>query len=235
MTSGSGKKEGHKVTHRLLRHVRPRDTRRAVALSRVYSRWVGLLRWALPLLVLLVMTALIAWPMVRAKKLTAVVAQAIPNLVVENLRLSGVDAKNQPYRVTAARAMQEGDTKNLIGLETPQAEITLTTGNWISGKANYGRYDQQANLLWLDGNVQVFHDQGYRFSTNQAQVDMGQNTASGEQPVLIQGDFGQIKGQGFEILNKGKTLIIKGKTEARFNLRALPGSDKPPAKKVQAK
>jgi len=215
--------------------VRPRDTRRAVALSRAYSRWVSLLRWALPLLVFVVMAVLMAWPMMRAKKLTAVAVDVVPNLVVENLKLSGLDASNQPYALTAARAMQVGTTRNLIGLEQPQGEITLNTGNWISGKARYGRFDQQAKQLWLDGDVQITHDQGYKFTTSAAQVDMDQNTAWGDQPVLIQGSFGVIKGQGFQVGDKGKILIIKGKTHALFNLRALQGSDKPPANKVESK
>ncbi len=219
----------------LMRYVRPRDTRRAVASSRAYSRRVVALRWALPLIVFMAMAGLVAWPMMNAKKLTTAVAAAAPNLVVENLKLSGLDASDQPYSLTAARAVQEGNSRNLIGLERPQGKITLNSGDGVFGTALYGRYDQQAKLLWLNGDVQIFHDQGYRFTTSAAQVDMGQNTAWGEQPVLIQGDFGEIRGQGFHVREKGKLLIIKGKTSARFNLRALSGSDKPPANKVESK
>ena len=210
---------------------RPRDTRRAVAQSFVYSRVVGVLRWALPLAVSLGLVALVAWPMIGAEKMKAVVAEAIPNLVVENLHLMGLDAKNQPYSLTAAKALQAANVKNLIDLEKPQGDITLSSGAWLAGKAQYGRFDQSNKQLWLGGDVQLFHDQGFQFTTNEAQVDLSQNLAWGEQPVLIQGAFGEIRGQGFRVLDEGNVIVIKGHAEARLNLQATPASGTPLAAK----
>jgi lipopolysaccharide export system protein LptC len=204
-----------------------RDTRRAAAQSLAYSRAVGVLRWALPLAVFLVLVALVVWPMAGAPKITATVAEAIPNLVVENLHLTGLDAKNQPYSLTAAKALQEDNAKNFIDLEKPQGDITLESGSWLAGKAQYGRYDQQNKRLWLGGDVELFHDQGYQFSTSEAQVDMSKNTAWGEQPVLIQGVFGEIRGEGFRVLDHGNVVVIKGHAKALLNLQPPPPSGKP--------
>jgi len=206
---------------------KPRDTRSAVAQSFVYSRVVGVLRWALPLAVLLGLVMLVVWPMLGAKKMKTIVAEAIPNLVVENLHLTGLDAKNQPYSLTAAKALQAANVKNLIDLEKPQGDITLSSGAWLAGKAQYGRFDQLNKHLWLGGDVQLYHDQGYQFTTSEAQVDLGQNLAWGEQPVLIQGAFGEIRGQGFRVLDEGNVIVIKGHAQARLNLQAAPASDTP--------
>ncbi|MDD5586184.1 MAG: LPS export ABC transporter periplasmic protein LptC [Alphaproteobacteria bacterium] len=207
-----------------------RDTRRAAAHSAAYSRAVGVLRWALPLAVLMVLVALIVLPMIQAKKITAAVAEAVPNLVVEKLNLTGLDAKNQPYSLTAAKALQAENAKNVIDLEMPQGDIALENGAWLAGKAQYGRYDQENKRLWLGGNVELFHDQGYQFTTSEAQVDMSQNTAWGDQPVLIQGAFGEIRGQGFRVLEKGNVVVIKGHAQALLNLQTAKPSDKPSAK-----
>ncbi|NTU77408.1 MAG: LPS export ABC transporter periplasmic protein LptC [Alphaproteobacteria bacterium] len=214
--------------------VRPRDTRRALAQSGTHSRRVGLLRWLLPVLAFLSLATLVIWPMIGAPNLNATIAQAIPDLVVENLRLSGMDSNNQPYALTAARALQAKDAKNMVDLEKLQGDIALTSGAWLAGKADQGRLDQETKRLWLGGNVQMFHDQGYQFTTSETQIDMGQNTAWGDKPIVIQGTFGEIRGQGFKILERGKVVVVEGHAEARFNLHEKPASDKPPVEKTGA-
>ena len=207
--------------------IKPRDTRRVAARSGANSRAVGVLRWVLPLMALLILGLLILLPMLRVDKLALTVAQNIPNLVVENLRLTGMDASNQPYSLNAARALKVATVPDMVDLESPSGEMTLNSGAWLSGRAQHGRYDQKKQRLWLGGEVQLFHDEGYQFNTSEAQVNLENNTAWGDQPVLIQGGFGEITGQGFRVLEKGTVIIILGKARALLNLRADEGSDKP--------
>ncbi len=209
-----------------LKFLRPRDTRRAFAQSARYNRAIGILRWALPALVFLGLAVLVIWPMVGAQKLSAVIAENIPNLVIENLQLKGLDAKNQPYSLTAARALQVKDLKNVIELEQPKGDIALSDGAWIAGQAQTGRYDQVKKSLWLGGNVNIHHDGGYEFTTNEAHVDMNENAAWGEKPVLIQGSFGEIRGEGFRVTNKGNTMVITGPAKALLQLQGTKPSDK---------
>lgn len=126
--------------------VRMRDTSRVLEGATAYSRVVGLLRWVLPVSVLALFAALLIWPMVGRHKLAATVAQAVPNLVVENLRMTGVDKNDEPYLLTAKRALQVQDSKAMIDLEHPQGELTLNSGAWLAGKANFGRFDQDSTL-----------------------------------------------------------------------------------------
>lgn len=214
---------------RLLSSLKPRDTRKDVERSRAYSHIVGTLRWTLPALMLVVLATLIAWPMVRAQKLNSIISESIPNLVVENLHLTSLDSNNQPYSLTASRALQAGDSKNVIELEQPQGEITLSSGAWLAGKAKQGSFDQKNKRLWLEGNVELFHDEGYEFKTNEALFDMKDNTAWGNKEVLIQGPFGEIHGTGFKVTDKGNVIIIKGHAMAKLNLRTALTSDKPKA------
>ncbi len=191
-----------------------------------HNRAVGVLRWVLPALAFLGLALLVAWPMVGAQKLKAVIAANIPNLVVENLRLKGLDGKNQPYSLTAARALQVENLKNVIELESPKGDITLAEGAWIAGEALTGRYDQTKKSLWLGGNVHIFHDHGYQFSTNEAHIDLNENTAWGGKPVTIQGPFGEIQGQGFTVTDKGNTIVITGPAKASLQLQGGKPSDK---------
>jgi lipopolysaccharide export system protein LptC len=215
--------------------LKPRDTRRVVARSAAYSRMVGLLRWVLPIGMLLALAALIVLPMIRVDKIVMMAAKNIPNLVVENLHFTGMDASDQPYSLTAVKALKVETAPDLIDLEKPQGEITLNSGAWLSGRAEHGRYDQKTKRLWLGGDVQLFHDQGYEFNSSEAQVNLENNTAWGDKPVLIQGGFGTITGQGFRVLEKGTVVVITGPAHALLNLHQTEGSDKPSVDEGEAK
>jgi lipopolysaccharide export system protein LptC len=210
-----------------LNFLRPRETER-LKKARGPRRVVGGLRLVLPLTSLLVLFVLVLWPAIDPNKITRAILKNAPDLVIDNLHFNGLDSKNQPYSIGAAKATRPAGVQNIFDLEKPEGEITLDTGAWISGKAQYGRFDHDKHKLWLGGDVQLFHDKGYQFTSDEAQIDLNENYAWGEKPVLIQGDFGEIRGQGFRLLDNGHTMIITGPASALLNLHSGGGSDKPP-------
>jgi lipopolysaccharide export system protein LptC len=212
-----------------LSFIRPR-AKRMVSARR--TRVIGTLRLALPVGALCVLAALIVWPYIQPSKLAAIAMKNIPDLVIKNLHLTGLDSKNEPYLLMAAKTTRPGGIKNVYDLDQPQGEITLTNGAWIAGNARYGRYDQDMHQLWLGGNVRLYHDKGYQFTTDEAQVDLNDNNAWGSSPVLIQGGFGEIRGQGFRLLDSGKVMVVTGPAHASLDLHGSSASDKP-AKTVE--
>src|SRR5207253_966968 len=76
-----------------------------------------------------------------------------------------------------------------------------------------GVYQSQAQLLDLFGNVALAHENGTRFVTNTARLDIGHNAAEGRDPVEGHGPSGDIKSQGFRIYDKGDTVIFTGKSD----------------------
>jgi lipopolysaccharide export system protein LptC len=197
--------------------LRPRVTKRLVS-ARGPRRVVGWLRLGLPIGAFVLLIALILWPAFDRNKITAVAIKSIPDFVIKNLHFTGLDSKNQPYSVSALKATRPGGLQNIYDLDKPEGEMTLTDGAWISGKAQYGRLDNDTKKLWLGGDVQLFHDKGYQFTTDEAQVDIDGNYAWGEKPVLIQGDFGTIRGKGFRLLNNGNVMVVGGPAKAILNL-----------------
>jgi len=205
----------------------PRDTRGVRARSARYSHTVGFLRWFLPLSIVVALGALFIWPTIGENAISLTVTDSVPNLMVERLNLNGLDAKNQPYTLTAARALQDTREKNLVHLENPKGELALDQGAWLAAQADQGLLNQQKKKLWLGGHVEIFHDKGYRLSSEGLNVDFDKNLAWGEQPVVIQGNFGVVKGAGFRVLDKGDTLIITGPATAMLRLQSDKGSGKP--------
>lgn len=206
--------------------IMPRDTGDSKIRSVAYSRFIYTMRFVLPLFVFMVFILLMVWPAIKAQKITAKMAESVPNLVVENLKFSGLDTKNQPYSLTAARALQSTDSINFTDLEKPQGEFSLNNGSWLSGQADLGRFDQLNKRLWLGGGVRLFYDRGLQFSTSELQLDIGKNLAWSKKPVLIQGDFGEIQGQGFYVMDSGNVVVITGKSRALLNLQGSGISDK---------
>jgi lipopolysaccharide export system protein LptC len=215
-----------KIDRSSLQFLRPRETKRMLKARAARPLW-GLFRLGLPVVSFVVLIALILWPMINPNKVATAIMNKLPDIVVQNPRYSGVDSKNQPYTLSAIMARRPGGIHNIYDLDKPQGELTLQSGNWLYGKADYGRYDQDTRKLWLGGNVQLFHDKGYQFTSDETQVDIEGNFAWGEKPVLIQGSFGEIRGQGFRLLDDGTTLIVKGPASAILSLHSSAASDKP--------
>jgi lipopolysaccharide export system protein LptC len=125
--------------------------------------------------------------------------------------------------------LQVPQEKGVIDLDHPEGEVTLNSGAWLAGKSKYGRYDQDNKKLWLGGDVRLFHDQGYEFSTPEMYMDMNDNNAWGSEAVVIQGSFGEIHGTGFRLLDDGKIMIVTGRPKALLHLRnhSPSGSNEP--------
>lgn len=213
---------------RPLSFIQPRETQRVVkARSSRHTSTVGWLRIGLPVFAVIVLVSLVLWPMIRPNTVKTAVIKNIPDLVIDNLHFTGLDSKNEPYSLTALKATRPSGAQNLYDLDEPEGEITLANGAWVDGKSLRGRYDQDGRRLWLGGNVQVFHDKGYQFTTEEAQVNLNENYVWGVKPVLIQGNFGVIRGQGFRLLDSGHIMIVTGPAHAVLNLRSDASSDKP--------
>jgi lipopolysaccharide export system protein LptC len=198
-----------------LSFITPRETKRArKARSTSYTRYVSFLRIALPVGAVVVLAALFVWPMVTSKKIVTAVMKDIPDLVIDNLHFTGLDSQNQHYSITALKATRVVHDSGMYDLDKPEGEIELNSGAWIAGKAQAGRLDETNHRLWLGGNVHMFHDLGYEFTTSEAQVDMANHNAWGDKPVVLQGSFGEIHGKGFQLYDSGNVIVIKGPAKA---------------------
>ena len=212
--------------------IRPRETARIQrAREGRMARFVWRLRIGLPVLAGAVLLLLFLWPSLLPNFRISDIAKNVPDLVIDNLHYTGVDDKNEPYSVQAAQATRPTALHGIYDLVKPEGEITLQNGAWLDGKADNGRYDENAKKLWLGGNVRIFHDKGYQITTDEARINLNTSDAWGEKDVLIQGPFGTLRGVGFRFLDSGKTVIIKGPAKAILSLHGRPASDKPDAEK----
>ena len=196
--------------------------------SRRYSRFVKLMKLVLTLLALAVIALVIAWPHLDAKDIGFRLGFAAMQLKdskdpsMLNPRYVGTDNNNQPFSLTADLARNLSGPDARVELEMPKADITTKDGTWLVLTAENGVFARLSKTLKLVGKVNLFHDQGYEFRTDRAEINLSKGTASSNTPVEGQGAFGQINSNGFNLINKGQTIIFKGKSKITFYPKATP-------------
>jgi len=134
-----------------------------------------------------------------------------PSMV--NPRYLGIDKGNQAFSITADLARRLGEGTPAVELEMPKADITLDDGTWLVLTAHSGVYQKERQSLDLSGAVNLFHDSGYEFKTTKASIDLENGLAKGTAAVRGQGPFGDLQGEGFRLIDKGKTIVFTGKSK----------------------
>jgi lipopolysaccharide export system protein LptC len=182
-----------------------------------YSRRVTLLKRLLPVIGVALLVLVAIWP--RLVPLLESVRFGFPvidlreahELRMLNPRYAGVDRENRPYVVTSTIGRQASDRDDLMSLERPRAEITMHNGALVVVTAATAMYQSQAQLLDLFGDVNLVHENGTRFVTSTAHVDVAADSAAGNDPVTGHGPSGDITAQGFRVVDRGNTIIFTGK------------------------
>jgi len=149
-------------------------------------------------------------------------------------RYAGLDRYNRPYAVTAAVGRQVPDRNDVMALERPRAVMTVHGGASVTVTAATGVYQSQAQLLDLFEDVNLLHQDGTRFVTRRAHLNVSDNTAEGHEPVEGHGPSGDIAGEGFVILSKGETIIFTGQSSLVLRgVRPDAPATEPPALPVE--
>jgi lipopolysaccharide export system protein LptC len=203
--------------------------RRRTAFGR--SRIVATMKYLLPGLAFALLVLVAVWPRLHPDEerfridLVAVGPAGGTKPQVLNPRLQGIDSAARPFQITAnigSRIDVESSEGEIYDLTNPKADIVLSDGTWVALTATYGRYESRNNTLFLTGNVNLFHDQGYEFLTESAQVDLETSTASGDVPVKGQGPFGVLDAKGFRVLDAGERILFIGPANLTVFERAAP-------------
>ncbi len=194
-----------------------------------YTRFVGLMKVLLPVVAIVLIVLVVAWPQLQPGDerfqigYSRINPEAAEKLSMVNARYTGVDSHDRPFTLTAESVTKLGGSSDLVRLRSPEADMTTESGAWVALRANSGLYNQTTQRLKLTGSVTVFHDAGYEFRTTRAEVDLGSGTAEGDDPVEGQGPAGLIDAEGFRILDGGDHVVFTGES----HLTVFPGSEEP--------
>jgi lipopolysaccharide export system protein LptC len=192
---------------------------------------VALLKRVLPVIGVVLLLLIAIWPRLAPLwdrmrfAFPAIDLREAKELQMVNPRYAGVDRTGRPFVVTAASGRQVPDRQDLMSLRSPHADVKTHGGADIIVTAATGVYQSQMQLLDLFGEVTLVHQNGTRFVTNSARVNAATNTAKGNEAVEGHGPSGDIKAQGFEVLDKGDTILFTGRSDLLLK-PAKPGPAK---------
>jgi lipopolysaccharide export system protein LptC len=174
-----------------------------------YTRLVRTLRIALPVTALLMMGGVFLWP--HFDPMQAALKHAAADAPEMNhSHFAGVDKKNRPFTVTADKAVQKSADNNDVDLTNPLAEVTMKSGTWVAVQADQGQYREDPGRIDLEGDVHMYHDQGYEMTTSAASLDLDEGIAWGTQPTEVHGPRADINAQGFKMLQDENEIIFTG-------------------------
>jgi lipopolysaccharide export system protein LptC len=206
--------------------------------SHIHSRTVSLLRMILPGVALFLIGTVIIWSQwghiegVFKIGLALIDPDEAKTLRMVNPRFAGTRRDSRPYLVTADEAVRASREADIVNLSNPKGDITTKSGAWMALIAAKGVYNQKAETLDLDGGVDLFHDRGLHFVSKTAHIDLKSGVANGNDTVTGNGPSIDITGEGFKVLDDGKTIIFTGKSKALLYPRDNRTRKSPPKRQV---
>jgi lipopolysaccharide export system protein LptC len=179
---------------------------------------VRLLKIALPLVVFVSLGYVgYWWLQSRGTIVDASLIQNVPDdagkaeVTVQDVKYDGKDDKGRPFSITADSASHvDGDDRH-ISLKKPLADIVMSGGAYVALMANDGLLDRDADIITLNGDVTLFHDNGLSFQTDSATINLKDKTAEGSDTVEGQNGDGELISEGFRVRDDGDTIEFTGK------------------------
>lgn len=132
-------------------------------------------------------------------------------VTVQDVTYDGKDDKGRPFSITADSASHEDGDDRHISLKKPLADIVMSSGAYVALTANGGMLDRDADIITLNGDVTLFHDNGLSFQTDSATINLKEKTAEGSDVVEGQNGDGELISEGFRVLDDGDTIHFTGK------------------------
>ncbi len=185
----------------------------------VYSKFVKLMRLALPLSALAIVVILylrsgleeqVIKPMEEFTKAPALEERSIARNELLNPRFENISAQNLPYQITADRAVQGEINENLIMLDRPIGKITMEDGEFVTLQSNAGAYRQDTGRFFLEGDVYLEHNGGFTLQMQEAHIDLKQGFAWSEKSLEGAGPDMNIAASGVRANNNTGEVVFSG-------------------------
>jgi lipopolysaccharide export system protein LptC len=182
-----------------------------------HSRHVAMMRLALPVAGIFLLLLVAIWPRVAPLfdrlRFAAIDLREARELRMMNPRYAGTDRSGRPFIITAAIGRQVPERDDVMALDQPRADLKSHNGSNVVVTADSGVYQSNTQFLDLFGHVTVTHENGTQIVTASARLDAANNAGEGHDPVEGHGPSGDIKAQGFQIIDKGDIIIFTGNSD----------------------
>jgi lipopolysaccharide export system protein LptC len=141
--------------------------------------------------------------------------------------VTGLDREQQPYEITAEKALQDKNKPNKVYLDRVTGKFRRTSGEVLNVVANRALYDSDTKLLDLDGDVRITSKDRFTALMQKAQVITKDKALTSSVPVEVDFGSGTVLANGLEITDDGKRILFLNRVKATFKSPAKKGDGKP--------
>ena len=172
--------------------------------DRRYGNYVRLMKLILPALSLFVVAVLALYPLFSTSEGGFTLDFAELDQQDDTIRMvaphySGSDKRGRVFQIQAESAYQNTAADEIVYLDVINADVMLETGGWMALDSLGGKYQPDADLLDLSGQVNIFSDIGYEVHSRSVRLDMAKGVATSVDQVHGQGPFGVFESGGMEL------------------------------------
>jgi lipopolysaccharide export system protein LptC len=204
-----------------------------------HSRMVRVLRIAVPVIVILAMTAIVAVSIFNPfRMLLPKLPVDMGNLVVsgtkitmESPHLSGYSTDQRPYELWAKTATQDLTDPDHVDLKALRAKILMEDRTTVTLDARNGLFDSKQQLLDLHKDIFLQSSTGYEARLSQAFVDIAKGTVTSEEHVDVKLLNGTLTADRLRITGGGELVRFEGNVVMNLVMDppTPPGASGPPA------
>lgn len=137
-------------------------------------------------------------------------------IAVTTSTLTGFDDDRQPYRVSAASAVQDTAEPNLVHLESVSGELRRRSGAILSLAAERALFDSKQELLQLAGDVTLVTAGRFVAEMDEAEVTLSDKRLRSQSQVDVRFDRGRITAGGIEISEDGNRVVFLNRAKVTF-------------------
>ena len=187
-----------------------------LAAARRHSRFITVFR-ALMIAAAALLVIALGYFIFDGPKTETVVTNEEELVRMTNPRYTGTDGDGVPYNLTAEYAVRSRDNVNAVRLINPVLNFFRLEGAESSMiVAKEGLYDSAAQAMELRTDVTVTTDDGYVCETTHARILAAKKTVEGDEPIFCTGDFGQVRGDTYQILDSYSRFIFLGNVKGKI-------------------
>ena len=185
------------------------DSDRAFRNARRHSRWVRVLRVAVPITVIgaLMLTVLLTY--YNPLRMLGSLPLNVDNLVVsgtkitmEKPRLSGFTHDSRAYELSAEAAKQDLTKPDFVELQNLHAKVQMQDNSTMLMSAAKGLYDAKTETLKLEKDILLSNNQ-YEGRLSEATVDIHKGNVVSNEPVQLKMLQGQLDANHLEVVDSG--------------------------------
>lgn len=210
-----------------IRNVKSQEPTIGVAKLDGYSRIVRVLKWAFPIVgVVLVGSIFLLSNANKLSELAEVIDGPLAELAVgqriTNPNFSGVTKSGDAFSIVAEWALPDGAKPTKVELRKPQTTINFKDGRTMRTTAGLGAFNIRSSKALLSDGVKLRTTDGYTATSTNVEINFETGNLYSEGPVIAEGPVGSIKagtmtltqnldqnstGNAVLVFNKGVKLI----------------------------